>query len=141
VINSEIPLDRLVAALKAGPPLRFALLFGSVAAGTHRDDSDVDIAIFPDDPSLSLGDELSLQTELARICQRPVDLVRIDRAPTIVRWQTVRHGKPLFEAVPFAIARFAADSVADYLDFAPAFERSTEAFRRALLRETGRSAP
>jgi predicted nucleotidyltransferase len=134
--------EQLAAVLAAGPPLRFAMLFGSTAAGTARPDSDIDIAIFPEDPELSLTDELSLQTALARVSHRNVDLVRLDRAPTLVRWQVVRYGRVLVENTPFAAARFTAASIAEYLDFAPAFERAAEAFRRVLASEgRGRPAP
>jgi predicted nucleotidyltransferase len=135
VLSSSPELERLTAALRAGPPLRFAMLFGSVAEGTDRPTSDIDVGIFPEDPALSLQDELSLQTELARSCGRSVDLVRLDRASTLVRWQVVRHGGVLLEVIPFAAQRFIADSVADYLDFAPAFEQAAETFRRFLVAE------
>jgi predicted nucleotidyltransferase len=131
----ELSLDRLEAVLEAGPPLRFAMLFGSAAAGTTRAGSDVDIAIFPDNPDLLLRDELALQTELARACGRDVDLVRLDQAPTLVRWQVVRHGQVLVERTPFAAARFIACAIAEYLDFAPAFEHAAEVFRRVLASE------
>jgi predicted nucleotidyltransferase len=134
VAKSEPSLDELLAAvLLAGPPLRFAMLFGSMATGMGTPDSDVDVGIFPADPRLPLQDELSLQTELARVCGRDVDLVRLDQAPTLVCWQVVRYGRVIMEATPFAAARFVAASVADYLDFAPAFQRATENFRRALV--------
>jgi predicted nucleotidyltransferase len=134
-------LDLIVAALQSGPPLRFAMLFGSAAKGTQRTDSDIDIGIVPEDPELSLAEELTLQTELSRVSGRQVDLVRLDRASTILRWQVVRYGRTLVEADPFAAARFRAETVADYLDFVPAFERAAENFRRALTAGRGTSMP
>jgi predicted nucleotidyltransferase len=125
-------LDLIVAALHSGPPLRLAILFGSTAKGTQRGDSDIDIGIIPEDPEMSLAEELTLQTEMSRVSGRQVDLVRLDRASTILRWQVVRYGRPLFEAEPFAMARFTADAIAEYLDFAPAFEHAAEDFRRVL---------
>src|SRR3954471_3473320 len=114
--------DRLAKLFLAGPPLHFAMLFGSVAMGTDRANSDIDVGIYPVDLELSLQDELTLQTQLARVSARNVDRVRLDRAPTLVRWQVVRYGRLIVEPTPFAAARFVAASVADYLDFAPAFE-------------------
>jgi uncharacterized protein len=125
-------LDVIAATLRGGPPLRLAMLFGSMAKGTQRIDSDIDIGIIPEDPDLSLAEELTLQTELGRVCKRQVDLVRLDRASTILRWQVVRHGRPLVEGERFAAARFAAEVAAEYLDFAPAFEHAAENFRRVL---------
>ena len=133
-------LDLIVAALCSGPPVRLAILFGSTARGTQRIDSDIDIGIVPEDPELSLNEELTLQTELSRVSGRQVDLVRLDRASTLLRWQVVRYGRALVEAVPFAAARFTADTVAEYLDFAPAFERAAENFRRGLTAGRGTTA-
>ena len=115
------------------------MLFGSTAKGTQRTDSDIDIGIVLEDPELSLTEELTLQTELSRVSGRPVDLVRLDRASTILRWQVVRYGRTLVEAEPFAAARFRAEAAAEYLDFAPAFERAAENFRRVLT--AGRGSP
>jgi uncharacterized protein len=133
-------LDLIVAALRGGPPVRLAILFGSTARGTQRSDSDIDIGIVPEDPELPLNEELTLQTELSRVSGRQVDLVRLDRASTLLRWQVVRHGRALVEAEPFAAARFTADTVAEYLDFAPAFERAAENFRRVLTAGRGTTA-
>jgi predicted nucleotidyltransferase len=133
-------LDLIVAALRGGPPVRLAILFGSAARGTQRNDSDIDIGIVPEDPELPLNEELTLQTELSRVSGRQVDLVRLDRASTLLRWQVVRYGRALVEAEPFAAARFTADTVAEYLDFAPAFERAAENFRRVLTAGRGTTA-
>jgi predicted nucleotidyltransferase len=133
-------LDLIVAALRGGPPVRLAILFGSTARGTQRNDSDIDIGIVPEDPELPLNEELTLQTELSRVSGRQVDLVRLDRASTLLRWQVVRYGRALIEAEPFAAARFTADTVAEYLDFAPAFERAAENFRRVLTAGRGTTA-
>jgi hypothetical protein len=111
------------------------MLFGSDARGTRRADSDVDIGIFPVDANLSLQDELSLQTELARVCGRNVDLVRLDRAPTLVRWQVVRYGRVIMESTRFSAARFVAESVSDLVGVA---ERPGRAGR---LRRRDRLAP
>jgi uncharacterized protein len=125
-------MDDLVAALRAGPPLELAMLFGSAATGRMHAGSDVDVAIVPRDRNLPLADELSLQTELARICRRDVDLVRLDLASTFVRWQVAKSGRLLVEARPFSAKRFVAEAAAEYLDFAPAFERAMERFRARL---------
>jgi predicted nucleotidyltransferase len=81
------------------------MLFGSAAAGEMRRESDVDIAILPEDPNLPLAMELRLQADLARVCQRDVNLVRLDRASTLVLWQIAKHGVVLFEASPWEATR------------------------------------
>jgi predicted nucleotidyltransferase len=130
VIDASFPRDRVEVALRSGPPLRLAMLFGSSADGSVHAGSDVDIAILPEDPELSLEAELGLQSELGRITGRSVDLVRLDRAPTLVRYQVAKRGVPLLEAGPFEAARFVAAAVAEYLDFEPSLLRAAALFRR-----------
>ncbi len=131
-------MDRLRQPLRDGPPLRLALLFGSAAAGVLRADSDIDIAILPVHPDLPLREELALQAALVRACGRNVDLVRLDRAPTLVRWQVARHGRTLLSAGPAEAARFRAAAASEYIDFAPSFEHAAEVFRRRLAAGSGR---
>jgi predicted nucleotidyltransferase len=129
---AEVPTERLIAALQSGPALRLAMLFGSAAQGGLRAESDVDVAILPVDPALSLADELDLQVSLTRVCGRDVDLVRLDRASTLVRWQIAQHGKLLLQSSSFEAARFVASAASEYLDFAPSFTRAAERFRLRL---------
>ena len=88
-------LDRLIAVLREGSSLRLALLFGSAARDGLRPDSDLDIGILPSDPKMPLHTELDLQSRLERVAGCPVDLVRLDRASTVLKWQAARDGIPL----------------------------------------------
>ena len=128
--DSALPLADLKAALASGPRLRLAMVFGSAARGRLHQASDVDIAIIPEDAQLPLREELRLQVELTRVAGRDVDLVRLDRAPTLVRYQVAKHGIALFESGPFEAARFTAAAVSEYLDFEPSLRRAAEVFRR-----------
>jgi predicted nucleotidyltransferase len=84
--------DRIRQALRDGPPLRLAILFGSRARRSARPDSDVDIAILPVDPALSLLDEGLLAASLERATGASIDLVRLDRAALIAA--AIRPGAP-----------------------------------------------
>jgi len=112
-------LDLIVAALRKRPAAAacHAVWFDCQRYATKRQRHRH--RIVPEDPELSLTEELTLQTELHRVSGRKVDLVRLDRASTLLRWQVVRYGRALVEAGPFAAARFAADAVAEYLDSLP----------------------
>ncbi|MBI5368158.1 MAG: nucleotidyltransferase domain-containing protein [Planctomycetes bacterium] len=125
-------LDRMRAALATGGSVRLAMLFGSAATGTLRAGSDVDIGVLPLGADLTLRQELDLQVALSRACGREVDLVRLDRAPTLVRWEVARQGVLLWASTPHEAPRFVAEAASEYLDFAPAFERAAETFRRRL---------
>jgi predicted nucleotidyltransferase len=80
------------AVLEATPELAFAVLFGSRAKGLERDGSDVDVAIVPriDWP---LAEELALEARLAVALGRAVDVVRLDRAPSLLAWEIAKHGQ------------------------------------------------
>lgn len=70
-------LSALSRALRTEPNVRLAVLYGSVARGDERDDSDVDLLVqLRDDSgraSLGLGDRLERELE------RSVDLARLPR--------------------------------------------------------------
>lgn len=88
-------------------------LFGSAAAGSMRDDSDVDIAILPRDriDPVLLFDK---QTELAEGIGRDVDLVDLDRASTVFRKEVVHGGRLVLETDPRRRAEFEMYTLSDY---------------------------
>lgn len=129
---NEQLVQRLRSALAAGPPLRLALLFGSAATGRLHALSDVDVAILPADPAASLSDELALQARLEQACGRKVDLVRLDDASTLLRWQVARDGHVLLAEPASEAVRYRARAASDYGDFLPALVRASRVFAQRL---------
>jgi predicted nucleotidyltransferase len=132
--------DLLTAALAASPmkaELHVALLFGSAARAALHPESDVDVAILPVDAELPLRRELELQAELERACGRVVDVVRLDLADTLVRWEVARSGRVLLETSLGAAARFRAEAALEHADIAELLERGAERWRRAVLAQHG----
>jgi predicted nucleotidyltransferase len=84
-------IERLRSLLAAHPDIRLALLFGSLAAGTARAGSDIDIAAQADRP-LSAEARLALMDELALAFGRPVDLIDLRRAGQPLLGQILAHG-------------------------------------------------
>jgi uncharacterized protein YutE (UPF0331/DUF86 family)/predicted nucleotidyltransferase len=126
-------VDRVRRVLTTGPPLRLAVLFGSSARGVARADSDLDVGIVPRDPDLSLATELDLQAELERTCRRPVDLVRLDRASTLVRWQVARHAIPVLADPSFEFPAFVASAALEWADFAEVVTPVADRYRSRLI--------
>lgn len=60
--------------LESEPGILLAFLFGSVAAGTPRIDSDIDIAVLKNHP-LSAVEKSELIEKIAEATGRPVDLI------------------------------------------------------------------
>lgn len=130
----------LKSALEREAGLRLALLFGSAAAGHLRPDSDVDVAIWPADPGISLEQELDLQARLSQACGREVDLVRLDRASTLLRWQVARTGVCLRSDPPAEEARFRARAGIEHAELRVVRDPAAERYRRRLAaRAAGRT--
>lgn len=74
------------------PQILIAVLFGSVASGYQRADSDLDIAVAADQP-LTAGERMSMISALAERTGRPVDLIDLKAVSEPLLGQIVRHGR------------------------------------------------
>lgn len=99
-----------------------------------RPHSDVDVGIVPNGDGPSLAEELALQVELSRACGREVDLVRLDGADSILRWEAAREGLTLYSEPAGAAARFRAEAALEHADVGPLVEQGAERWRDAVLR-------
>lgn len=109
-------LEKLRGALEQLPAVRLAVLFGSAATGTSTSKSDIDIGV-----SLARGADLSptLGVVLERAIGQPVDLVWLDEAPPLLRFEIARDGLVLVERDPYGWAEFQAHAMIDWWDWAP----------------------
>lgn len=121
-----------VRSILEGGGLRLAVLFGSGARDALREDSDIDVGILPRDVAMTLGEELALQASLERATGRTVDLIRLDRASTILKWRVAREGIALLADPQHEWPRFRARAGIEHGDFAPLYARTAERFRRKL---------
>lgn len=82
----------LLAVLSAYPHIRLAILFGSLAAGKGRADSDLDLAVDAG-RRLKTEEKIQLITELAGKTGRSVDLVDIRAVGEPLLGQVLKYGK------------------------------------------------
>ena len=96
--------------------MRLAVLFGSAARGQSGPGSDLDVGVL-----LEPGQEsaAALEVALARATGRRLDLVRLDAAPPLLRFEIARDGRVLLERAPHAWADFRARAMTDWWDWAP----------------------
>ena len=106
-------------------------MFGSVAGGTARPDSDLDIALDLG-RALTADDKLLLIDALANASGRPADLVDLRRAGVPLVGEILRATTRLIGDVA-AHGALIARHVTDVEDFMPAYERLMQA-RLAPLR-------
>ena len=120
-----------VGRLLAEAGVEVAILFGSAASGRMRPDSDTDIGILCQVAhDIGFDAELALGANLERVIGREVDLVRLDKASTLLRFEASR-GRCLYEARESAFADFVARALLEYEDLRPLLRRCAEGmFRR-----------
>jgi predicted nucleotidyltransferase len=109
--------NRLRSALNAFPGLELALLFGSLAQGRGRPDSDVDLAVQAGHP-LSAQERMDLIVAVSQALQRPVDLVDLRTAGEPTLGQVVRHGRRILGS-DAAHGRLLYRQLVDQADFMP----------------------
>lgn len=124
-------------ALEAVPGVAAAWVFGSVARGTARADSDIDIGVLLVERGAEKSVEPRWLGELAGRLEaatgRTVDLVMVDAQGPMLRHQILKEGVLVFDAVPERRIDFESDTVSRYLDFAPTFQRAARHARRGFL--------
>lgn len=113
---------KLRAALRTEQNVRFALLFGSGAAGTDMSGSDVDVLVDLRDASFERV--VDLVTKLTRLVGRPVDVVELKDA----------------EAEPSFLAQVLADGrvLVDREDLWPSLRAREKGLRRSGSRQDAR---
>lgn len=85
----------LLDVLKRFPTLVLALMFGSVAQGRQRADSDLDIAVAAKQ-ALTATEKMNIIAALAEQTGRPIDLIDLKVVAEPLLGQIVRHGRRLF---------------------------------------------
>lgn len=125
-------LSALGPVFAADPRVRFAYVFGSLAGGTARPDSDIDLAVSVT-PRGTLLDDAQLNDDIAVALGRDdVDLVIIEDAPLWLAYRVVG-GRPIYSRDDVARVRHRAAVEHDFLDFKPYHEAYLDAVHRRAL--------
>jgi predicted nucleotidyltransferase len=85
---------QLKEVLSHFPNIAFAMLFGSVALGRQRADSDLDIAVAAKQ-ALAAHEKIALVSALADCTGRPIDLIDLKVVSEPLLGQILRHGRRL----------------------------------------------
>ena len=106
--------------------IQAAYIFGSVATGRTRPNSDVDVAVLTAPrprPSDALKYRLTLMADLGSALGRPdVEVVLLIEAPPLLAHRILSRGMLVFERSRSARIRFQVDTANRYLDLIPMFE-------------------
>jgi uncharacterized protein len=114
--------DVLFALQTIDAKLELAVVFGSVASGEARFDSDIDVAVRYEHV-LNNEEKIALIESLAIAANRPVDLIDLRIAGPVVARQALTKGKRIFGSNE-VWAKEVSRTLIDYADFAPLLERT-----------------
>jgi len=89
--------DQIIAFLQSNiPNVRAGYVFGSRADGTQRTQSDWDIAFLLDDKPMDSVQRWNLAQKLASALNADVDLIDLQAASTVLRFEIITTGERLF---------------------------------------------
>lgn len=110
--------------------IALAYLFGSKARGTQRPSSDTDLAVLLQEGFLqkdSLHYKLGLLSDLKDVLGvENVDLVVLNGAPPLLKFQVAKHGKLLYRAKGVSDVSFRARAFMEYMDIKPMLDFFTK---------------
>jgi len=116
------------------PEIQAAYVFGSVASGRARADSDVDVAVLIDrrvPPGRILKYRLKLMADLGTALHRSdVDVVILNEASPLLAHRVLSQGTLVFERSAPARVRFQTKTAGLYLDLIPTFETHIRYLKR-----------
>lgn len=134
-MGSDEITGRLREIFAAHPAVRGAFLFGSVAVGTARPESDVDVGLVVDSERWEPLDKVDLLGDCVEAGTERIDLVVLNDAPLVVQFEAVRPNVLLYAADDFSPGTFVSKVLRMYWDFEPYLERQRKAYKRRLLNE------
>lgn len=125
-------LDQKIEKLAREFDLSLILLFGSQASGATHLESDVDLAILPED-ELSAEEEIELNTKFCNLLQTDrVDTVNLKKASPLLLKQVLDNCKILFQKNPQVFSRFEARTLRKYQEAKPLFEMRHEKLKQSI---------
>lgn len=117
ILRFTMQLETVREVLENFDEVRLAYLFGSVAAGTARPSSDLDVAVLLT-PGTGQAVVDRLNDALERASGRTVDLVDLSLVPPLLAHEVVKQRKLIFSRDEAERVEFETRAVARYLDTA-----------------------
>ena len=127
----NVTVQRLAAALEKRGDVRLAYLFGSLARGTARPDSDVDVALSLGRP-MTTAEKIDLIGSIGALLGRPVDLIDMETASGAILGTVFQEGIRFIDDVRVR-ERAIANRANWQTDVAPYVERLRAERRAAWL--------
>ena len=115
---TEADLGNLAGVFREFDGVMAVYLFGSLAEGKARPDSDLDLAVVPRD-SETRACKLDILTALTKLGFDSIDLVFLDTGDLFLSFQAVRHNRLVYAAPEFDHGSYFSLALRQYFDFEP----------------------
>jgi predicted nucleotidyltransferase len=119
--------------------IKLVYLFGSQAKGVSAEGSDFDIAVlFKKEPAVPLAlKEISLFTlELNKSFSSKLDIISLNDAPLLLKYEVVAHGKPLYCENETDRINFEVSVIKEYIDEEPIRNLYNQALHKRIIQGT-----
>lgn len=131
--------EQVAHAVSGRPEILAAYIFGSLATGKARPDSDVDVAILLDPDfvrKMPLKYRLDLISDLGHSLETfAVDVVLLHDAPPALAHNVVTKGKLVFERSRSARIAFQVGSLNRYMDMEPLHKVQLQYMKRRYIKD------
>ena len=131
-MRKNLDIKLLEKVFKNYPEIEAVYLFGSAGTGKLHSESDIDLAIYPDNPGLR-EKKLSILTELAQLGFCDVDLVFMDPNDIVLQYEAVRQNIVVYQTSGFDRGATYSKIVRQYLDFYPYLTEQRNAYKKRIL--------
>lgn len=128
----DIRLENLREIFSRYGEIQAVYLFGSMATGKARKDSDIDLAVVASGPEPRKR-QLDILSDLARAGFCKVDLVFLDTDDVVLKFEAVHANKLVYCAEGFDRGEYFSKVVRAYFDFLPLLEVQRDAYKRRIL--------
>ncbi len=112
-----VDLAPVIKILESLPTVRLAVTFGSTARGEAHPRSDLDLGLLLTPNTLAARQEVEVAAGRAARCR--VDIIYLDEAPPLLRFEIARDGDVLVEKQPRLWTDFKSKAMIDWWDWGP----------------------
>lgn len=124
--------EQVGQVLSRYPAVAAAYLFGSRAKGEGGADSDIDLALLGARDALQAG-KLDMLADLSAAGMERVDLVLLEGADTVLRFEAVHPNCLVYAREDFHHGSYFSRTIREYFDLVPYLEMQREALKTRLL--------